>query len=306
MSAQKTYDYYNKNTFWNDHYVVREYINELITGDKNTNWMRFVYEKYFKTKRKVRILSVGCGNGWQDRDLSTIFPIEHLDGFDVSESLLKEAREKAPSPKRFAYKHLDLNRDPLPKRNCYDLAINVAALHHIANMRHLVKQVYLAIKKGGLFVNYDYIGPKRNQYSDQDLYYMNWIQQLLPGDLVGREPIKRPDVKVMLREDPSEAVGSELIIKTLNKYFDIDFIRYYNGGLLYQTLYNKIKNFDPSNDYHTYLLKLALELERAMTASGEVKPLFAFIICKKKDKLLSLRQKVKNNLEKLLNKISLT
>lgn len=306
MSAKKTYDYYNKNTFWNDHYVVREYINELITGDKNTNWMHFVYKKYFKTKGRVRALSVGCGNGWQDRDLDTIFAFKHLDGFDVSESLIKEAREKAPSPKRFTYKCLDLNRDPLPKRNYYDLAINVAALHHISNMEHVIKEVYHAIKKGGRFVNYDYIGPKRNQYSDQDLYYMNWIQQLLPEDLVGREPIKRPDVKVMLREDPSEAVGSELIIKTINKYFDIDYTRYYNGGLLYQVLYNKIQNFDPSNEYHTYLLKLALEVERVMTVSGEVKPLFAFIVCKKRDKLPFFWQKVKNDLENLRNKTSLT
>ncbi len=301
-----TYDYYDKNTFWNDHFVVNEYINELISGDKRKDWMRFITETYFKDSiGKIKAISVGAGNGWQDRDLNKLLKFQKLDGFDVSESLIADARKKAPS-KAFSYGIKDLNAEKLPHADYYDLALNVAALHHIENMDHIVSEVYKVLKPGGLFVHFEYIGPKRNQYSDADLYYMNYMQSLFPEQFVGREVIGRPSIEVMMREDPSEAVGSELIIPSLSKFFDIEYIRYYNGGLLYQVLYNHIQNFDPKNIEHNSMLRIALELEKEMTWSGKVKPLFAFIVARKPlngTKKGTLKHAIKSRLIRLIEKI---
>lgn len=301
-----TYDYYDKNTFWNDHFIVNEYINELITDNKHTNWMTFITNTYFKDMiGKICAISVGSGNGWQDRDLNKLLSFKELHGFDVSESLIKDAREKAPS-KAFTYGIKDLNADPLPNENYYDLALNVAALHHIENMDHIMNQVHKVLKPGGLFVHFEYIGPKRNQYSDSDLHYMNYMQSLIPEQFVGREKIGRPSIEVMMREDPSEAVGSELIIPGLHTYFDVEYIRYYNGGLLYQVLYNHIQNFDPKNIEHNTILRIALELEKEMTWSGKVKPLFAFIVARKPRSGMrsgSLKHKIKNKLIRLIEKL---
>lgn len=294
--VDQTYDYYDKNTFWNDHFLVKEYINKLITDNPSTDWMRFFFEKYFVgQKGKVRAISVGAGNGWQDRDLNTHFAFKTLDGFDISESLIADARKKAPS-KAFHYGIKDLNKDSLPHENYYDLAINVAALHHVENMDHIISEVHKVLKPGGLFVHFEYIGPKRNQYSDSDLHYMNYMQSLLPEGMVGREPIGRPSIEVMMREDPSEAVGSELIMPTLAKFFHMEYVRYYNGGLLYQVLYNHIQNFDELNPEHNSMLRIAIELEKEMTWSGKVRPLFAFIIAKKKGGAGSFKQKIKGRL----------
>lgn len=298
-----TYDYYKKNTFWNDHFLVKEYINTLITDDPKTDWMKFFFEKYYTGQEgKIKAISIGCGNGWQDRDLHTYFNFKKLDGFDVSESLLKDAQKAAPS-KGFHYGMRDLNNDPLPHENYYDTAINVAALHHIENMEHIVSQVHKVLKPNGLFVHFEYVGPKRNQYSDSDLHYMNYMQSLLPESMVGREPIGRPSIEVMMREDPSEAVGSELIIPTLSKYFHMDYVRFYNGGLLYQVLYNNIQNFDELNVEHNSMLKVALELEKEMTWSGKVKPLFAFIVARKKATPSSLKEGIKRKLISLIEKV---
>ena len=113
---------------------------------------------------------------------------------------------------------------------------------------------------------------------------MNWIKENLPESLVGKEKIERPNIEVMLKEDSSEAVGSEDIIPTLGKYFDFERLRYFNGGLMYQVLYNKVQNFDPKNEIQNSLLKVCLQLEKEMTRSGKIKPLFAFMVCKKKKK----------------------
>lgn len=291
----ETYDYYHKNTFWNDHFMTKRYMNSLMTGDEEYHWMQFLFDTYFsKRKGKVKAVSIGCGNGWQDRNLHDIFNFAELDGYDVAPDLIEDAQQKAPT-KNFKYEIKNLNEDLLPKENYYDLAINVAALHHIENMDHIMKQVYKILKPGGIFVHYDYTGPKRNQYSDKDLEYMNWMQHMLPEELVGREPIGRPSIEVMLREDPSEAVGSDDIIPYLKNYFNIDYHRDYNGGLLYQVLYNQVQNFDTENPIHNSLIKVALELEREMTWSGKVRPLFSFIIARKGDKTDTLLGKFKKN-----------
>lgn len=242
LKVQKTYDYYNKNTFWNDHWLIREYLNLLGTGDKKLNWINYVHKNYLNKKKNLKMLSIACGNGWFDREADTIFNFKKIDGFDISKKLIKQARALAPSLK-YKYHCLDLNKKSLNLFD-YDLAINLAGLHHVKNMDYIVKEVYTSLKKGGLFIHFDYVGPKRNQYSDRDLLYMNKMQKRFPKKLVGRNKIKRPSIDLMLKEDPSEAIGSEEIIPTLKKYFKIDYLKYLNGGMLYQVLHNQIQNFD--------------------------------------------------------------
>lgn len=279
INTQKTYDYYHQNTFWNDHILIREYQNKLATGKSDEYWMKHLYRLHFKNKTNIKVLSIVCGNGWQDRLLDKIFNFKRLDGYDISKSLLKIAKTEANNNK-YHYHYGDLNKDIIKYRN-YDLAVNLAGLHHIENMDHVVSQVHKSLKPGGIFVHYEYIGPKRNQYSNHSLKYMNIMQKKFPKNLVGRTPITRPDENIMLQEDPSEAIGSELIIPTLKKYFKISRLRYLNGGMLYQVLYNQIQNFDRDNLKHNKLLKKNIQYEIELTKRGIVKPLFAYIICKK-------------------------
>lgn len=273
----KTYDYYHKNTFWNDHRLIREYLNDLATGNKKLNWINYVHKNYLYKNKNLKMISVACGNGWFDRVVDKLFNFKIIDGFDISKELTKQAAKIAPSSK-FKYHCLNLNKKSL-NLSGYDLAINLAGLHHIENMDHLVKEVYKSLKKGGLFIHFDYIGPKRNQYSDCDLFYMNKMQKRFPKKLVGRNKISRPSVEVMLKEDPSEAIGSEKIIPSLKKYFKIEHLKYLNGGMLYQVLYNQVQNFDQKNLIHNTILKMNIDYEKKMTKKNIVKPLFAFIIC---------------------------
>lgn len=280
FKKHKTYDYYHKSTFWNDHLLIRKYLNKLATGNPNVDWMTHLYTTYFNQRKNLKVISVICGNGWQDRVMDKIFNFKIINGFDISNDLLRIARAES-SNNKYHYYQKNLNIDEIKLKD-FDLAVNLAGLHHIENMDHIVSQVYKSLKKGGVFVHWDNIRPKRNQYSDYDLKLMNKMQKRFPSNLVGREPIVRPNLEIMLKEDPSEAIGSEKIVSTLKKYFKIDYIRYLNGGMLYQVLYNQIQNFDQDNKNQNKLLKKNIEYEENMTNKKLIKPLFAYIVCIKK------------------------
>lgn len=280
FKKHKTYDYYHKSTFWNDHLLIRKYLNKLATGNPNVDWMTHLYTTYFNQRKNLKVISVICGNGWQDRVMDKIFNFKIINGFDISNDLLRIARAES-SNNKYHYYQKNLNIDEIKLKN-YDLAVNLAGLHHINKMNHVIKQIYNTLKTGGIFVHYEYIGSKRNQYSDNDLKYMNIMQKKFPAKLVGRTPITRPSIEMMLQEDPSEAIGSEKIIPTLKKYFKIDYIRYLNGGMLYQVLYNHVQKFDQLNQKQNRLLQKNIEYEENMTNKKLVKPLFAYIVCIKK------------------------
>ena len=280
FKKHKTYDYYHKSTFWNDHLLIRKYLNKLATGNPNVDWMTHLYTTYFNQRKNLKVISVICGNGWQDRVMDKIFNFKIINGFDISNDLLRIARAES-SNNKYHYYQKNLNIDEIKLKN-YDLAVNLAGLHHINKMNHVIKQIYNTLKARGIFVHYEYIGSKRNQYSDNDLKYMNIMQKKFPAKLVGRTPITRPSIEMMLQEDPSEAIGSEKIIPTLKKYFKIDYIRYLNGGMLYQVLYNHVQKFDQLNQKQNRLLQKNIEYEENMTNKKLVKPLFAYIVCIKK------------------------
>jgi len=138
IKNDKTYDYYHQNTFWNDHYLIREYLNKQATGNSSTSWMKHLYETYFYKKNNLKMLSVVCGNGWQDRSLDKIFNFQRIDGFDISNELLYEARKNAKNSK-FHYHQGNLNNIKINLNN-YDLAVNIAGLHHVEKKEHMVWQ----------------------------------------------------------------------------------------------------------------------------------------------------------------------
>ncbi len=243
--------------------------------------MQHFAQNYCDQKQKYTILSLACGNGWQDRDLVRHIHEKKYVGVDVSKELIKSANNQKPN-NNFEYKIKNLNTDKLGYKDHFDIAINLAGLHHVENMEHIMQETHKALKPGGYFVHYEYIGPKRNQYPDKQLKLMNWMQHQFPQYLVGRSPITKPSLEVMLKEDPSEAIGSELIIPSLKKLFKIIHLQYLNGGMLYQVLYNQVQNFDQNNKKHNKLLADMIKIEENYTKQGKSKPLFAYIIAQKK------------------------
>ena len=66
----------------------------------------------------------------------------------------------------------------------------------------------------------DYVGPHRNQYTSAAWERAWSINDELPAQV--RQIMTYPDLPTMLRDDPTEAIHSELIVETLHRYFHVE------------------------------------------------------------------------------------
>jgi len=273
---------YYSGTYWNDFHPVQEYICENLTGDKKKQWVEDFRERFAK-KPFEHGLFLNCGNGWVEREFLDKKIIKQATGFDYSMYFLSLA-DKERGPRPIHYFQTDVNK-VIFKENRFDIIVNVAALHHVQFINRLCRILCNALKTEGLFVNFDYVGPHRNQYS-----FMNWIlinlvnRSLSPA--VRKSPLVKPHLPTMLYTDPTEAIHSELIFKTLSNYFDI--IERYDtgGGIAYEILTHnrKIKNV-PAQELNPQIEKI-LRIDKKLSDWKLVPPLFSYFIAKPRKAIL--------------------
>ncbi len=221
---------YYSGVYWNDYPDAVKEINRRSSDDPDTKW----YEHFFQTHKGPykKVLMLNCGNGWLERSLHKLGYIKELVGVDYVEDLLTEARQKAKKLP-FRYYQMDVNTAKFPEAD-FDLVINHAAVHHIANLNKVFHKLLKVIKKDGVFLNYDYVGPHRNQYSITQWQSIFQVNQQLPSHC--RQELDYPHLPTMLATDPSEAVHSELILPTMRHYFDITLFKPIGGALAYPLL----------------------------------------------------------------------
>lgn len=216
---------YYKGIYWNDYKEVTEYINTIISGSKENDWVDYVKKKYNKKFKKCLI--VNCGNGQVERNLIEKGLIESAVGVDISEKYLNDAI-KNNKGLNIEYKILDTNKESFDGK--FDLVVNVAALHHNSHICNVINNIHDCLEDDGLFINFEYIGEHRNQYSDKKwINFLNYNKKLPEK---ARQDIKTyPHLKTMLHYDPSEAIHSELILKYFKIFFDEEVYKPINGSM---------------------------------------------------------------------------
>lgn len=227
---------YYRGSYWNDFEAVRRHMNTKATGDPDVTWeehlLRWNGNRPF---RKALILS--CGNGWVERALAVKGVIKDAVGIDVSDELLSKARaEASKSGYAFRYYVMDSNKaTKFPEDEDFDLVVNYAALHHIAYLDLHIRKIASVLRhNNGTLVNYDYVGPHRNQFSKEAWSAAAALNQKLPQEL--RQHLAYPHLPTMLASDPSEAIHSELIVQTLRRYFTPVWEQHIGGALAYLLL----------------------------------------------------------------------
>jgi len=265
--------YYN-GQYWNDLPQVQEYINENYTGKKNYGFLDQFKDKYCEKMFKIGLV-INCGNGWVERDLIDRGIVQHIIAFDYSFELLKEAN-KNKCGRNISYFQADVNKVNFPN-NKFDLVVNHAALHHVQYLNRLCFILCHTLKKDGVFLNQDYVGPRRNQYSFNHWRVIKNINNKLPVD-IQKDTLIKPHLPTMLHVDPSEAIHSDLIIEYTRRYFNILEQHATNGGLAYELLThnNKIQklNSDKLNDY----IEKILIYDRKYTKNNKIPVMFSYFV----------------------------
>lgn len=263
--------------YWNDLSEVLAYLCRRATGNPDVWWMDYIKQHYAQVPRK-RALVIGCGNGWVERDLYDRGIAEHFDAFDIAEHYLETAKSLR-GERSIRYFASDFASFVPTER--YDLIVNVAALHHACRLYGFLKRLAPSLTDEGIFVNWDYVGPSRNQYSCPQVRQMREINRRLPPRFRTPHPL-RPALNDMLAGDPTEAVHAADIVHAVGCYFDFIERRDLGGGIAYQLLWNNLSEFEKHDQDARDTLSTLLREDAERTARGDVPTLFSFFICKRR------------------------
>lgn len=268
------FEYY-RDRYWNDFEPVVRELNERATGHRDVTW----FEHLRDTAGPFRhALVLNCGNGWVERELLDRGVVASAVGVDVSDELLNEARRHAAErdlPLR--YERLDTNAAEFPDDR-FDLVVNHAAMHHVAYIDRVTRRLHELLAPDGVFVSWDYVGPHRNQYTARQ-WEAAWETNLALPEHV-RQRMRYPLLPAMIEGDPTEAIHSELILPTMERYFDLEHRRDLGGGVGYLLLtHNDALHGLPAEEAEPHV-RAVMAADAALTEADPTTSLFAYVIAR--------------------------
>jgi SAM-dependent methyltransferase len=259
---------------WMASTAVLMHLNERATGDPARDWLSSWAHRWFPGNR-LRILVLGCGEGWLERAIASWPFVERIDAVDLSSEAIERA--KAQAPPKVTYGVCDLNRDKL-EENAYDVVVAHMILHHVENLEHALAQIERAMKRDATLIVNEYAGPKRFQFSDDVLSRINalmaWLPARLRNGVLKRE---RPPLQLMIDLDPSEAVRSDELLPMIGERFEILERRDMGGTLLQHLLYEIVQNFRFDAPKERAMIELLCTYEAMLIDRGTIP--CDFVIC---------------------------
>src|SRR4051812_9473871 len=164
---------------WMASTAVLMHLNERATGDPARDWLSSWAHRYFAGS-DLRVLVLGCGEGWLERAIAQWPYVSSIDAVDVSDEAI--ARARAIGDVKITYAVVDLNRDALDA-NAYDVIVAHSILHHVENLEHAFTEIERAMKPEATLVVNEYVGPNRFQFRDRQLEIINALLAALPERL---------------------------------------------------------------------------------------------------------------------------
>lgn len=268
-------DVYYHGIYWNDYPRVVEYMCKNFTNNRKLWWVEDFKRGYAKVPFK-HALFLNCGDGRWERSFIDKKIVTNVTAFDVSPDLIKKAK-KAKGKRNIRYLVADANKIKFPK-NKYDLVVNYAALHHTQYINRLCKILSQTLKPDGIFVNFDYIGPHRNQYPILQWLLAKSVNILLPRYI--RQDLSYPHIPTMLVMDPTEAIHSELIVNSVKRYFNIIEKHDTGGGIAYLLLTHNPRVPKVSSRKANKYIDIILKYDEICSRISLVPQLFSYFIAK--------------------------
>lgn len=277
-----------KSGLWQWHPLTQRHINRMISGDETEDWLAFT-KRRFVPEAGGHGLSLGCGDGWVEREAIRLKLCRSFDALDISAEALEVARRRAKDEGLnglIVYRQADLNTVEL-EPHIYDVVIAAQALHHVEELEHLLDQVAASLAPGGLFVVNEYVGPARFEWLDKTQDLMNRMLECLPRELKvnpvdGRvkEEFARTDPDEVARVDPSESIRSDEIVALLTSRFEVVFRADFGGTLLQFLLADIAANFRPDDPKDVALVDLMALFEEVLVAEKVIPSDFAYFVLK--------------------------
>lgn len=124
-------------------------------------------QKLLPSLHNKRVLDIGCGFGWH-----CIYAAEHgaqqVVGIDISENMLRVAREKTLSP-IVTYSRMAMEDMEYPDAS-FDVVLSSLAFHYTQNFLSLCEKIHRSLASNGMFV-FSIEHPVFTAYGNQDWIY---------------------------------------------------------------------------------------------------------------------------------------
>jgi SAM-dependent methyltransferase len=285
---------YGRGFHWVESPLVMAYIQNEVSGNPNLDWLAYSYQKYLQSQKRQaqQILSLGSGGGSLERGLCHLGFRGRIDAYDFSEGAVRHARRLAAEKRlnNISYFVGDLNEAEFPRER-YDAVYSSGALHHIANLEHLLDQVKFALRDGGLLIINEYVGPFQLQWTPKQTKIIDDLTRLLPPKYKRRvsngESVKESfpgpsSIREMNANDPSESVRSDEIIPLIEARFWIKEHKNFGGTILHMLLQDLAGNFNPADSIDASFLNLLIYIEKLLIQEKVLESDFTFIVAEKR------------------------
>lgn len=276
----------NRIRWWQSPHIIEHY-NFRVCGKYLPGWNAGPIE-LLKQKSNNRVfkkaISVGCGTGEKEMDLIEKGIVENFICYELSQDRItvgQELAEKKGIGEKIKFQLGDFFASNDNCHETYDLVFWDNSLHHMLDTRAAIKTSKDILKEEGYFFCNDFVGKNRFQWSDVELALINGIRLNLPEEIYEVEGKKidrfvvRPDLRDMLKNDPSEAADSERIIPAVYDIFDSPFIVKTGGEIYHSCLCDILQNIPERSEMLEYLLGIDDEI----TEHGYTQ--YAFILAQK-------------------------
>jgi len=261
--------------YWAEHPLVRQYVNESITG-VNWIWPLVAFKAGWAYLPLKTGLSIGCGSGGLERAVRNLRICDEIRGIDISKVSIREARRLARLERHSGISYRVKNCDQLRlPRERYDIVFFHGSLHHIADPDKLLDEVLRSLKPHGLLYVDDYIGPSRDEWTDEHLVHARQEYELIDEGL-RVVPVNPP----LDSSDPSEMIRSSRITPAIEQRFEILHDKPYWGNLLFP-LFCALNG--QKLQQHQELIERMINREKQLVNEGAFSsPLFKVVLARKK------------------------
>ena len=250
---------------------IRARWNFLISGDENINYKQYLVSKYLKNQKNLKLLSLGSGVCSHELELASYKGVfKEITCVDIANNLLEIASKKAKSKNlnniKFICKSIydfDL------KENEYDVVLFNSSLHHFDHIDVLLSEkIKVTLKpKGNLIIN-EFVGAKRHQFSNKQLFEVNKALNTVPKKYRKRfktnlfkNSFRGVGLLRMIISDPSECVDSISIIPSVHKHFTVIEEKAIGGNLLANVLRDISHHFIDMNEEKEQVLENLFRIE---------------------------------------------
>jgi len=234
-----------------------------------------VVEKYLNKKNNLKMLSIGCGGGTAEIAFSKHPCFETILAIDISPKIIEHAKQKITTNDpilHFECKNfitMDLNEQK------FDVIHFNSSLHHFFNIEIALNKVKKILKKDGIMIINEYVGPNRFQWTKTRLLFINKVlKEIIPqshkyrlNNRIKKNNVYRVGWLRSVFSDPSEAIYSAQILKLIHANFTTIAEVELGGNLLHPLLKDIAHHFIEENSINSGLLQKLFLLEDQLMVS---------------------------------------